>query len=527
MHSFENGTGHVRSRDNWRQLQRFFAKRGIAPGGLPLSDREVEDIMASKPESVLSFVNRMYEFLSGRRLPEVLPPPPISEYVPGFAKATAARVAQETSRVGGGSAAGGIFGGDAGRAASVRAALDEHEGNLAAERYGAGGRSTAAGGGSADMDGGIRAGGGGGGGGAGGLPASSPTVQVKEVHIRKIDEEATAARLRAQKELSASRGYMVGGAGATLGGAGGGAGVGLGGGAGGGAGGVGRSGSPVTLASSSVSDSNERGSPNPADRRNGRSPLMGGGAGGVGGDDVSAGVYQAAALASTLGPGKVLEALNNVVLDSLSASGEVDRLQGGGVLHGGQRGLPSSKAPAFAFTDMLTNPAPGTTPLPDAAAVDVLRSIQRAAPAIAIACLGSPRGFQHVVSLLLPLLGGLPDTSPALPEAADAFVAIGIAMCNPSAGTSNRPGADNQAVAGQLFRDFALPHIVSILKHRPAKRPHLLSVAYAFAGAATSTSTAGRRSFVQTLQEELSDITTYIHCLAITASLETDLSVRD
>jgi len=492
MHSFENGTSLPCKRDNWKQLQKFFTKRGIAPGGIPVTDREIEEIMASKPEAVLYFVNRMYEFLSGRRLPEILPPPPISDYyVPGFAKPTGSRIALETAR---GPATELLN--DAGQqAASVRAALDDHARSLAADRvtdaqrYGVTSSNLPTETGNSTSSSGIT--------GENPPPSavpgsSGPTVTVKEVHLRKIDEESTAARLRAQKEMSVNRGFassMGGGinTGRDL-----------------------RSASPVTAVSSHGSISEERNSRS-------RSPLLfeNNGANN-GGGGISAGVFQAASLAATLGPGKVLEALNNIILDVLSAADEVHRIES----------YPG-KPPAFAFVDMVTNPVPGSTALPDDIIVDVLQAVQRAAPAIAVACLASPRGFHHVISLLMPIIARLHDNSPALPSATDAFVAIGISMCDPQANNSRNnasSNSDNQTIAGGLFRDFALPHAISLLRHKPSKRVHILRVAYAFAGAATGTSTAGRQSFIQTLQEQLSgDTAAFIHCLAITSSLETDL----
>lgn len=67
MYSFENGTSLATKRDNWNQLLRFFIKKGIEPGGRPVAKEEVEDIIHGKPEAVESFINRIYEFLTGRR----------------------------------------------------------------------------------------------------------------------------------------------------------------------------------------------------------------------------------------------------------------------------------------------------------------------------------------------------------------------------------------------------------------------------------------------------------------------------
>ena len=97
MHSFEDGAGMAVKRDNWNQLLRFFAKKGIAPAGVPVTQQEAEEIMACRPEAVVAFVNRIYEFLTGRKLPAVVPPPPIADFAPGYAKNTASRVALESA----------------------------------------------------------------------------------------------------------------------------------------------------------------------------------------------------------------------------------------------------------------------------------------------------------------------------------------------------------------------------------------------------------------------------------------------
>ena len=231
---------------------------------------------------------------------------------------------------------------------------------------------------------------------------------------------------------------------------------------------------------------------------------------------MSQGLINAAAMAGALGPGKVLEALNTVVLDTLQHHGEVGRLE-----------AAPSKPPAFGFADL----ALAGFLMPPEVAADVLRGLQQAAPALALACLSSPKGFHHVVTLLMPLLAGLPDESEPLAAAADAFVAIGACMCEPlrgaGAGARHGGGESNEAAAAQLFRDFALPQIVEVLRAKPRRRFHALRVAYAFSGAAAARSSAGRVATITALQERLGDDRgVFVHCLAILASLETSLDMR-
>ena len=67
MHSFDNGTSLAGRRDNWAQLVRIFAKKGIEPGGRPVTRLEVEEIVNCVPEGTYEFITRIYEFLTGKR----------------------------------------------------------------------------------------------------------------------------------------------------------------------------------------------------------------------------------------------------------------------------------------------------------------------------------------------------------------------------------------------------------------------------------------------------------------------------
>jgi hypothetical protein len=67
MFSFENGNSLAAKRDNWNQMLRFFAKKGIEPGGEPITKTQVEEIIHSKPDAIEAFINRIYEFLTGKK----------------------------------------------------------------------------------------------------------------------------------------------------------------------------------------------------------------------------------------------------------------------------------------------------------------------------------------------------------------------------------------------------------------------------------------------------------------------------
>jgi hypothetical protein len=67
MHSYNNGTSLTCKRDNWGQLLKFFSKRGVEPGGQPVTRAETEEIIHCRSESIEKFINRSYEFLTGKK----------------------------------------------------------------------------------------------------------------------------------------------------------------------------------------------------------------------------------------------------------------------------------------------------------------------------------------------------------------------------------------------------------------------------------------------------------------------------
>ena len=67
MHSFCNGQSLDNKRDNWEQLMRFFAKRGIKPAGEDVAQATVNDIIQAKPGAINDFLCKVYALLTGRK----------------------------------------------------------------------------------------------------------------------------------------------------------------------------------------------------------------------------------------------------------------------------------------------------------------------------------------------------------------------------------------------------------------------------------------------------------------------------
>jgi len=61
MHSFDIGVGVKTKLDNWQQLEKFFRKHGVN-----ISRKLIDDIIASRPNSVNQVLEEVYTFLTDK-----------------------------------------------------------------------------------------------------------------------------------------------------------------------------------------------------------------------------------------------------------------------------------------------------------------------------------------------------------------------------------------------------------------------------------------------------------------------------
>eukprot|EP01065_Artemidia_motanka_P005246 TRINITY_DN12533_c0_g1_i1.p1 TRINITY_DN12533_c0_g1~~TRINITY_DN12533_c0_g1_i1.p1 ORF type:complete len:794 (+),score=267.95 TRINITY_DN12533_c0_g1_i1:64-2445(+) len=90
MHSFDNGTGVVKKRDNWEQLVRIFqSKNLIVPADL------VDGVILCRDGSAVQLISQIYSFVTSRRI-QFVPPIEADEVkVPPFQKATASKMLRD------------------------------------------------------------------------------------------------------------------------------------------------------------------------------------------------------------------------------------------------------------------------------------------------------------------------------------------------------------------------------------------------------------------------------------------------
>lgn len=447
--------------------RRFFRKRDICPGGKPVTDAEVENILHARAGAAVNFVHRTYTLLTGKqvRAPRAGSRGP-AVTMPAYAQPTAARVVYQRSR----DPEVELRTDDGERAGVMAAALTGHKQSLqrqreeqperfvpssvraerAARALEAQGKPHAV----AEEVGPVRA------------------VTVRQVRVRRLGDTeggagaaggavggaaggASASRIRAERELRAdalrepSTG-TVGSDSAMLGG-----------------------GSLLEAASMMGGTPDERG---PA---GGRGAAAGRGSSGSAGD------------AGSASGSRALDIMSDAIARSLAGSGFEGKLDTG-------------RPAAFALVDVLTS----DSTFPDEVAAAAIAAVAAETPALAEACLESPRGFLHVVSLLQPLLAGIVEATETFVSVARAYEELGLAMAE-----------RDRALAFQLLKDLAVPALVMLVKHRPAKRLHILRVMYSFTGAVVR----HRRAVITTLHEQLADLGSFLSCLSLLIYIEHDL----
>lgn len=184
MHSYDNGTGIPVRKDNWEQLEKFFYRQRL---GELVDKQTVDKIIHNETGAAIGFLNKLYEFLTKRKVQEP-PPPPDNDDIPAFARPTASQVMHDAMK-----RADMQENADLDTAeAALKESMSSHLENLQAERsadpdrFNAIGKTP-----SKILRGPTRT--------VGMEEASMAQVQVKEVKVNQISD-GNVARLRANKE---------------------------------------------------------------------------------------------------------------------------------------------------------------------------------------------------------------------------------------------------------------------------------------------------------------------------------------
>lgn len=90
MHSYDNGLCLAARKDNWNRLLLFFKKLHIA-----IDEEMIDHVMYSRPKAIKPLITVLYEFLTGKKLPEASE---IEEdsIIPPYAKQTASNAVAQT-----------------------------------------------------------------------------------------------------------------------------------------------------------------------------------------------------------------------------------------------------------------------------------------------------------------------------------------------------------------------------------------------------------------------------------------------
>jgi hypothetical protein len=169
-----------------------------------------------------------------------------------------------------------------------------------------------------------------------------------------------------------------------------------------------------------------------------------------------------------------------------------------------EKRLPPGRAATFSLVDILTT----DTSFSDELAAAAIAAVGDRSGALAAACLASPRGFLHALSLFQPLISGVVEATDTFVAVAQAFEDLGRSMSEQDAG-----------LAFELMQDLAMPAIIPLIKHRPAKRLQLLRVLYSFTGGVVR----HRRAVISSLHELLDDLHSFLSCLSLLIYIEHQL----
>lgn len=185
MHSFDNGIALRIKKDNWGQLLKFLRRVGLQD--LAPQD-EVNAIIHCEDGAVVSFINRIYEVLTQRKV-QVITKRPLPEPQPAYTRSTGAAAIRSTMR----GAALAETSDELSRERKIREKIGEHERSLQEERSLDPERfSSASHAAKGMMRGPPRA--------VGSEAPPVPQVQVKEIQVKQVDR--SIAQLRATKEMT-------------------------------------------------------------------------------------------------------------------------------------------------------------------------------------------------------------------------------------------------------------------------------------------------------------------------------------
>ena len=179
--------------------------------------------------------------------------------------------------------------------------------------------------------------------------------------------------------------------------------------------------------------------------------------------------------------------------------------------------LGGEQPPAAAFEAILMN-------VPDDISTRVLSEIRRRRKEFAPRCIANPRDFWRVCSLLCACMETFTVGAPAFEAASDCFRSWAMALRMRAQGLDQKMGnMTNQGALQRFFSDFALPHMLELIKISPDKRPDLLRIAYSF----TVPSVGAHKTLIRLVQQRLGDQRTFLHCLVGFATLEEDLLLHE